>query len=307
MNDVQRIYDTNNLDDSVERYKVILTHTPQWIAGDVTGREPGIYKFNIPPLGSNTNSTEYNQCFIVTKKIIVDPVSIDAAGRRNPDVKWVNLSDPFAGDDFSMGSLIADFNLPSQQQGLIQEATGATSFTQEQLYRHQELCSFEMKYKQNYQGLNLFSQQEVTAPSMETADIDLGERQFMDRTGAGMPVTPAFELTGGTDIEIKNLWTKQTIVGSMTNTMVVGAEGNTTYGLTGATTYYCYEPKNPCMSLCGNPFGTELTLRFKDCLTGSGPVILEGSVVARDISVVCLELEVIMVKNRPAVTRAGGR
>jgi len=309
MDKVTRIFNPDNpLDENIEKYKVILTHTPADIMGVAnTTRANGVYKFQVPPLQSNTNDNNYNQCFITTRKIVVDPMSINLVGKRNPNPIWRCLVDPIApggvATDFAMGTLIAEFSVPSRNQGLIQEIGDDASISQQNiLYKYQELCYFDIKYKQNYQGLSQYSPTSIKDDIVSNVTaLDLGYREFVDKdSDVGMPVTPAFNISGGTDILIKNLWTNQKSDGSGTITSVAGGGGHT-YGLTGNSVLFAYEPKNPITCLCANPFGSELTLQFRDALTGASPVMLEDAATAgTDIGCVSVELEITMVKNRPA-------
>lgn len=333
MEQVTRIFNPDNpLDQNIEKYKVIMTHTPVAVAGAGFGqRAPGIYTFDIPPLGSNTNDTNYNQCFITTKKIIVDPMSVDQVNKRNPNPIWRSMNDPIGGGgaqvDYAMGCLVAEFSLPSKNQGLVQAiGDDATIGEQQILYKHQELCYFDIKYKMNYDGIALLSDSvSVNTPGNATiSDLSLGQINQTDvnigqinYNNSGAAAATAFQVVPGpgpgtNDVELVKLGMEQDAKGSSiltqnpaqlggaTITHLAGAQTNS-YGITGNSILFAYEPKCPTTCLCGNPFGSKVTLEFRDVLTGSRPCILEdANNKGTDIGIISVEFEVTMVKNRVA-------
>jgi len=295
-----------SLDDSLRTYRLILTHTPASVfvgAGLPPNRKAGIYTWRIPPLQDMTNSTDFNQCFISLNKVLVDPVSINEVGLRNKNPAWVNtqgfINGAGAPRSYSVGGMILNLSLPSRNTGLIQTlANSSENIDNENLYKYQELVYFERHTKANYQGENPDT---FVRTDVGILDVDLGTRSTNSTVAGQNWGNQTKDGTGFNVLRNAANSDKQVQVDDGEIIQDVNNHGFHNTGLTGNSVFYAYEPTKRCRQLCGNPFGAELSLKFMDSLSGGGPMMLQDvGLVGTDIGVVQLELEVTMVRNRPA-------
>lgn len=279
-----------NLLDTAKTYRVILTHAPELTI--TAQKEGGVYNFDLPPILDNANDISYNQCFISLRKLCIDPVSIDVTvpgtgeNLRNPNPVWTAGG---VGDEaIAIGQVIMEMSVASKQAGSIQkrESVALSIEPYNNLYKWQELIPLKVVSKIDYDGRPL-GNMTFNAGDNETS----GTRTM----STGSPGSQVFYLDNdeiqmpGTIIETGTLTTETTVAGSITH----DHDGN--------TWSYEYQAKQPEPLLSANPFGSTITVSFKDPFFGrSKPLYLTDAAKMAaapipDIGCISIELIITMV------------
>tara|TARA_R110002051_G_C8685439_1_gene492327 strand:- start:289 stop:1176 length:888 start_codon:yes stop_codon:yes gene_type:complete len=278
-----------NLLQSSRTYRVILTHAPELTI--VGQKHPGVYNFDLPPLLDNTNDTNYNQCYISLRKVCIDPVSIDfttggGENLRNPNPVWT--AGVVGSDGMSVGQVIMEMSIPSKQVGSVQkrESTIVTIEPYNNLYRWQELIPLNIVRKIDFDGRPLGDMDFSSGTSTIT-----GTRTM----ATGSPGSQVFYLDND-EIQMPGTINE---TGTLTQTQTV--EGYIQQAGTGNTWYYEYQSKQPEPLLSANPFGSTVTVTFKDPFFGrESPIYLSdaarlAAAPIPDIGCISIELIITMV------------
>lgn len=296
-------------------YKVILSHAAEIEAGPKTD---GLYTFDLPPILDNTNDTNFNQCFISLRKVYLDPTSIDVnngAGisMRNPNPVWTS-GDP-ASARIKVGQVIMEMNVPSKQTASFQkrETTPGGPLTDyNQLYKWQELVGLTKMETTDFLGEGSGEQAiTITLPTYQCDNFNIGELEISGtRNSTGIT-------SGSTIFEVDNaeIINMPGII-KETGTLTVEAAENGDFNLvpaanatgtiasnhTGNHFYYGYECKDPQPVLCANPFGSQLTINFKDPYFGRSNIwmcdLATAATTTKDITNVTAEFIITMVGNK---------
>ena len=117
-------------------YKVLLNKS--WNNDSPSISRPGVYRFSLPPIRDNTNSTHYNQCVIKLDKIVIGTLSAAGAPTLNPNPVWTGGA---VADNLS--AVMLNISIPSPQT--ISCATDGAAGQQNYTNKYRELipCSFD--------------------------------------------------------------------------------------------------------------------------------------------------------------------
>ena len=280
-----------NLLDTAKTYRVILTHAPELTI--TAQKEGGVYNFDLPPILDNANDISYNQCFISLRKLCIDPVSIDVTvpgtgeNLRNPNPVWTAGG---VGDEaIAIGQVIMEMSVASKQAGSIQkrESIALSIEPYNNLYKWQELIPLKVVSKIDYDGRPLGNMtlsngtSTITGTRSQNSSL-VGSTVFFVDNGEDV-------LMNGTINETGTLTTETTVAGSITH----DHDGN--------TWSYEYQAKQPEPLLSANPFGSTITVSFKDPFFGrSKPLYLTDAAKMAaapipDIGCISIELIITMV------------
>ena len=258
---------------------------------------------------------------------------------RNPNPVWTS-GDP-ASSRIKVGQVIMEMNVPSKQTASFQkrETTPGGPLTDyNQLYKWQELVGLTKMETTDFLGEGSGEQTlAITLPNlafdtgpMACTNFDIGK---LNTSGTRTQTTAlggstVFFVDNGEDVmmpgsidETGNLLTTGgmetihttgpgAVKGSFTidnaNAGVLTPAGNATGTITSSHTgnhfYYGYECKDPQPVLCANPFGSQLTINFKDPYFGRANIwmcdLATAATTTRDITNVTAEFIITMVGNK---------
>ena len=162
-------------------YKVLLNKS--WNNDSPSISRPGVYRFSLPPIRDNTNSTHYNQCVIKLDKIVIGTLSAAGAPTLNPNPVWTGGA---VADNLS--AVMLNISIPSPQT--ISCATDGAAGQQNYTNKYRELipCSFE--YTGNFQGF----QPEQGAANVTGSSYSIVHQSLNDGVMCANPF--------GTDLEV---------------------------------------------------------------------------------------------------------